>query len=93
MLTRKYGERGYDLALLVYRLGGSTLLFSFSTAGLLPSSPFSKEFVRMPNPFHLRGNLDPTAISSLLAHFGRSLPRAGRSLMDRIFFGAVKDRS
>ena len=75
MLTRKYTEREYDLALLVYRLGGSTLLFSFNKAGLLPSSPFSKDFARMPNPFNLRGNLDVTGISSLLAHVWRSLPR------------------
>ena len=82
-LLHKYTEQERDLALLTLRLGGPRILHTFYKAGILPSSPFSKQFQRAENPFNLQGHLHPDMVRTLLGSIWLGLERCPiRTLKD-----------
>ena len=82
-LLHKYTEQERDLALLTLRLGGPRLLHTFYKAGILPSSPFSKQFQRAENPFNLQGHLHRDKVRTLLGSIWSGLERCPiRALKD-----------
>ena len=74
-LLQKYTEQERDVELLTLRLGGRRLLHTFYKAGIVPSSPFLKQFQRAENPFNLQGHLRRDKVRTLLGSIWSGLER------------------